>query len=248
MELNQRTRSEFARDVLARYPSEACGLIIGGSYYPCSNTAEDPKRNFKISGEERFYLEAAFGPTRAVLHSHPYTLRESVNFRELHQNPRWASIGDQEGFLADSVAWGIASCDGDSVSDLEWLDESVIQPIESRKFAWFTADCYTLVRDWHRINTKIVLPNFTRELGFWLKGQNIIEDNLKGISYASKIAAEKAELGDIAIFDTFGKGIVNHLGVIVGTNALLHQWIERYSEVSRWDHWKRHAKYVVRLK
>jgi len=247
MKLNQYATEAFRQDVIKRYPNEACGFIINDDYHSCFNVSEEPEKHFRISGEERFDIEQLFGPIQAIVHSHPYTLEESQHFAKRKYNPVWPSVGDQESFLSDNIPWGIVATDGEGISEITWLDETEIIPLESRKFSWFNADCYALVRDWHRINNNITLPNFTREYGFWLNGQNIIEEGIATIDCLKRYPTEQAIVGDIAIFDTAGTGIVNHLGVIAGTNELYHQWIDRYAEKSRWDHWQKHCKYVVRI-
>jgi len=245
--ITQEAHQAFIDDVLKRYPEEACGFIIGDNYHPCKNIAAEPNLHFEIDGDQRFELEQDYGSVNAVLHSHPYKLEDSQHFENNKYNPTWPSLGDQLGYLADDVDWGIVASDGEGVSQITWLT-SEIQPIESRKFSWFTADCYALVRDWQTINRGITLPNFTREYEFWNKGQNIIEEGIATIDILERIDTDHAEIGDIAVFDTFGKGIVNHLGVVTGSNEMTHQWLDRFAEVARWDHWRKHCKYVVRIR
>lgn len=233
--------SEHAK---ARYPEEACGVIIAGVYHECRNVHETPTEHFKLDGAEQFDLIQKFGEVQAIIHSHPFI--KATQYRR-GSDPAWASLGDQRGFLLGNVPWGIVSCDGSSTSEVNWLDDAETKPLLSRPFSWFTADCYTLVRDWHRINTKITIPNFEREWAFWEKRQNIIEEGMRTIPQAVIIPKSQAQVGDTAIFDTFGRGIVNHLGVICGNNQMIHQWAGKFSEISRWDQWANKAKYVVRL-
>lgn len=247
MILAQETRDAFKNDVLDRYPEEACGLVIGGNYHPCKNVHEEPTRQFRIDGKERGRLELANGPAQAVLHSHPYKLSESTQFYKDKYNPAWPSELDQASFIADSIPWGIVATDGGGISDVEWLNESEMKPLERREFAWFTADCFTCVRDWHRVNTGIVMPNFTRKWQFWEDGINTIEDNLATLANSTRYPTSQAQVGDIAVIALGGFEVVNHLGVISGNNEFFHQFVHRYAHTTRWDLWARQARYVFRM-
>ena len=239
--------NEFKKDVLAKYPNEACGVIAGQRYIPCANTHETPTMQFRIDGKERMAVERQYGRVEAILHSHPYDLMKSRQFIDDQFSPAWPSVPDQAGFIADNVPWGIVASDGVGISEVTWLDEDTIAPFAGRQFAWFVADCFTCVRDWHRLNTKIVLPNFTREWGFWKKGINTIEDNLhrtNGVRYPTS----KAQVGDVAVLRIAGSPIVNHLGVITGSNEFLHQWAGTfYAHFSPWNVYAVKAAYVLRF-
>src|SRR6185437_12428027 len=247
MDVTVTVNEAFNRDVLARYPEEACGLVIGGEYHPCTNVHEEPKGAFRIAGAERIALELKHGPVQAVLHSHPYDIAKSREFILAKYNPAWASVPDQKGFMDDNVPWGIVSTDGQGVSDFVWLTDEP-RSMERRQFEWFTSDCYAVVRDWYALNTNIRLPNFTREWEFWLKGLNIIEEALETIPFARKLPANEANVGDMAVFQVVGAKVVNHVGVICGDNQLLHIFPNGgyFAHTARWDQWKHKAKYVVR--
>ncbi len=235
----------FKARVLSEYPKEACGLICSDDlFHPCKNAADDPLTTFEIDGRERFELEKTFGPALAVLHSHPYKLSDSQGFAKNHYHPAWASVTDQASFIKDCCSWGIVATDGEGISRYEWLEHSA-QPLRGRMFSWFSADCYSCIRDWHRENG-LYLPNFTREYEFWKKGQNTIEDGIKTLPHATIKRVSEAQVGDVAVF-AIGGAVVNHLGVISGNNEMLHQFIDNYAQVARWDQWQRRAKYLVRF-
>jgi proteasome lid subunit RPN8/RPN11 len=249
MILSQSAHNKFIEDVLKRYPEEACGVVAGDNYHACKNTHSEPTLMFRIDGRDRFDMERKHGPIQAILHSHPYKLAGSKEFVKNEFNPAWPSEHDQAGFIADNVPWGIVASDGEGTSEMTWLDEGEIKPFEGRRFAWFTSDCYTCVRDWHRLNTGIVMPNYTRKWNFWLERINTIEDNLAMLPNATKYATEKAEIGDIAVLELGGHQVVNHLGVISGNNEFLHQFAgeNNYAQVARWDLWQHKTKYVFRM-
>jgi cell wall-associated NlpC family hydrolase len=258
--LTPEAHNEFKADVLKRYPEEACGLVIAGKYYTCINAlpdtdASDPavkprEGAFRISKEERLALTLAHGQPQCVLHSHPYGLYDSKVFIKEHRKPQWPSVPDQTAFIADTCDWGIVATDGIGISEFCWLTNDVI-PIETRPFEWFASDCYTIVRDWHKLHGVGELPNFPRMFEFWKQPVNSPEANsielaIKGIQNAQCVAREKAEVGDIAVF-AMGSPKVNHLGVITGPDEMLHHPAHRYPETVRWSEWLHKAKYVVRV-
>lgn len=61
-------KDRIAAEALARFPEEACGLVLGGSVLVVAeNVAEDPIQAFKVHPDtvERYWRE-----TTAVWHSH----------------------------------------------------------------------------------------------------------------------------------------------------------------------------------
>ncbi len=262
MILTPEAQEEFKADVLKRYPEEACGLVIGGKYFACTNSLPDIKDvnqrlgAFRISALERQTLVTANGPVQAVLHSHPYNIKGSRKFLTDAYNPSWPSVADQECFLADNCDWGIVASDGEGISEFCWLTNET-PSLEKREFSWFTADCYTCIRDWHILQGRKDIPNFTREWEFWKKplntpGANVIEDGINTIPFAERIATEKAEIGDVAVFSLGEHERVNHLGVIIGSNEMLHQYQGRtedtlFAHTVPWQKWAHRARYVVRF-
>jgi proteasome lid subunit RPN8/RPN11 len=239
-------REQFKQHVLTDYPRESCGLVIADVYHPCLNTADDPTKTFRIDGKQRYALEQQYGAVQSVLHSHPYKLSDSKSFYTEKYNPAWPSVTDQASYLADNVPWGIVATDGEGVSAINWLREDI--PLLKRPFAWFTADCYSCVRDWHKANTSIILPNFTRKYQFWKDPvNNTIEHCIATIPFATIVDREKAQIGDVAVMEMGGFNVVNHVGVIVDSNDMLHQFVDKYAITTRWDLWRHKCKYLVRF-
>jgi proteasome lid subunit RPN8/RPN11 len=251
MQLDYIAQNAFQAHVLEDYPNEAAGLVIGGKYYRCKNLSEHPTKRFKISLEERNDLVNQHGPVQALLHSHPYTREESKECWKIKYDPVWPSVADQSAYLDDNCPWGIVSTDGSGLSPILWMSEEIL-PLIERTFAVFTADCYTAVRDWHRTNTGIVLPNMPRAFRWWEgpKGLNTLEDNLMKVEH-TKVSPDKAEIGDIAVFAEGGSQVANHVGVICGNNEMFHHMPyvrSAYARVERWDRYRPKCRYLVRIK
>jgi proteasome lid subunit RPN8/RPN11 len=253
MQLSHETHNAFKEHVLRDFPNESCGLVIDGQYYPCKNASETPRKTFKIKGEERLSLELQHGPIQAVLHSHPYLPNDAQRFYADKYDPSWPSVFDQKNFIEDNCDWGIVSSDGDGISEIVWLSQKPVS-LEKRPFAWFVSDCYAVVRDWYSLNTNIQLPNFTRPWTFWKNSLNTREDGIQAIPYSEKLPTEKAQVGDMVVFALAGSKVPNHLGVITGSNELLHVFANDkpgalyYAHTVRWDKWMSRARYVVRWK
>ncbi len=58
----------------AEYPRECCGLLLAvgrkQQYFPCANTATDPKEEFRI-GAEDYAAAEDIGEVIGIVHSHP---------------------------------------------------------------------------------------------------------------------------------------------------------------------------------
>jgi cell wall-associated NlpC family hydrolase len=255
MQLDYIAHNAFQAHVLKDFPNEAVGLVISGKYFACTNTSDEPTKRFRLDVRERNELEQQHGPIQALMHSHPYTKDDSKACWRIRYNPVWPSVADQTAYLADDVPWGIASTDGQGLSEILWMSEEML-PLIQRMFAVFTSDCYTAVRDWHRTNTGIVLPNFPRGFRWWengpngQKGLNTIEENLLTLKNVTRHEPGKAEYGDIAVFAVYGSQNANHLGVICGNNEMYHHLPavrSQYAVIARWDEYRPTCRYVVRL-
>ena len=63
-------KSDAEQHALRCLPSEACGVVVDGKYWPCRNIADDPSADFAI--DPRDYATASFfGSVEAIVHSHP---------------------------------------------------------------------------------------------------------------------------------------------------------------------------------
>ena len=68
--MEQGFRLNAEKHARAVCPHEACGLVVGGRYFPCRNIALDPTTDFAINPAD--YARAMFaGTIEAVVHSHP---------------------------------------------------------------------------------------------------------------------------------------------------------------------------------
>jgi cell wall-associated NlpC family hydrolase len=238
MNISPQALQDFTQHVLKDFPSEACGLIVDGNYTPCPNSAPDPSSDFVIN-PVHYVKASALGTVEAVLHSHPY----DKNFD--HRWPKeWPSTPDMQSWMKGTVPWGIAATCGEGLTQLVWLDEANPQPLMEREFIHGINDCYSLIRDWYRINKDITLPNFARGIEWWYAGQNLYEENFEKAGFY-EINLEEATVGDCVMMKAAAP-VTNHAAVIVGPNQILHHLFNRLSGIDSLSKWNRCIVRAVR--
>jgi len=239
MELNPLARADAEQHFIDVYPREGCGVVIKGTFYPCINAHPQPTEHFTIGATELLELSATHGAVEAVLHSHP------IHKSRIYKWPaEWPSQHDQEQCLKGSVPWGIVSTDGENLSDWVWIDDSVIAQLEGREFQHGIYDCYSIVRDYYRLNQGVTLPYYPRQMDWWLKGENLYLDNFKSAGFAEINIAE-ATTGDVLLIQV-GSPVPNHAAVLIDPHTILHHLWNRLSAVDSFARWRRHVVKVLR--
>lgn len=124
------------------------------SWRELENTAVNPINDFDISFDDKVALLAS--PPLALIHSHPNGSQEP-------------SDRDTASQLATGWTWGISMVHGNphtgqifSVGFPEfWGDDVPIPPLLGRQYLWGVRDCWTLCRDYYRLQGK-TLKNVPR--------------------------------------------------------------------------------------
>ena len=240
MNLTPATLKAFEQHVLTDFPNEACGFVINDEYVSVANTAENPTQTFRISPSDHVKAEAS-GRIQAVLHSHPYD-----KFKASKWPHEWPTTMDMKSWMQGTVPWGITATCGEGISQLVWMDDSVIPPLEGREFIHGIHDCYSLIRDWFRINKGITIPNYARGIDWWHQGENLYEDNFANAGF-ERIDLDQIQVGD-AILMKAASDVANHAAVVVGTNQILHHLFHRLSGTDTLSKWKRCIVCAVRYK
>jgi proteasome lid subunit RPN8/RPN11 len=239
--MNQDALNAARAHALAQYPLEACGIVIGGVYYPCTNVHETPETHFRIAGAERLELEKK-GTVEAIIHSHPDGLM-------------CPSQADMEGQLASGVTWGVMACAGGQTSDVVlWGGNEPIAPLIGRPFVHGIWDCYELIRDAYALGADalkeqgvtaqwpyppIELPSFSRDDGWWTKGGDLYRENFGRAGFV-EIPAHDARAGDVFLCRIHSE-VPNHGGILVESDLLLHHLPLRVSRREGAGIWARAA-------
>jgi len=231
-----------ARD---EFPKESCGLIVGDEYVRCFNYAVDPLNDFKIA-PEIFVRASEKGEVRAVVHSHP-------------NGPLHPTRTDMQSQIDTALPWIIIPLDDERVGPpIIWGDQVPMAPLIGRQFMHGVADCYTLVRDCFRLGRDgmaaqdmpdwpyppIELPEFPRDDDWWNLGQNLYEDALAPLGF-KPISVDQVRPGDGFLMKVRSDKL-NHAGVVVGNDLILHHLPTRLSRREPAGLWARGADLWVR--
>jgi cell wall-associated NlpC family hydrolase len=109
--------------------------------------------------------------------------------------------------------------------------------LEGREFICGIADCYTIIRDWYRINKKITLPNYPRDINHWYRGESLYDKYFAHAGF-ERITIEQADVGDLILIRT-ANGTTNHGGIYLGENQMLHHLYNRLSGKDSTTRWSR---------
>lgn len=240
MKLSEQTIKAINKDVLARYPEEASGVIINGEYVPVKNSSPTPLTDFSISARSQINVEKR-GRIEAIIHSHPYDVNTKIKF-----DPRWASHSDMVSFINGNVPWGIVATDGEGVSEMTWLDDAEIAPYEGRWWANGSADCFTLLRDYYAKEYQINLKNYPRQLDWYLTGQNYVQELYEDAGFV-EIGAHQVKPGDLIIMK-WGSRVDNHLAIYLDHSTILHHCYGRYSGKDKLQDYMKHITKWARHK
>jgi proteasome lid subunit RPN8/RPN11 len=211
--------AEFEKDIrkhaLREFPKESCGLITPYGYIACKNIAEKPEDHFEISWDE---IAPHSGRILAYVHSH-----------------KWDSKGpgksDMEGQIATNLPWGIILCSGETTKGpFYWGDMLECPPMLNREFRHGPSgtdgrgDCYALIKDWYKVNRNIILPEFPRDDHWWEevkdKNDNLYMNGFKKAGF-ERITTELQE-GDVILMQDRKFQVINHAGIYLGNNIVLH--------------------------
>lgn len=235
--LSTELQQKINEHILSEFPNEACGLIVDGCYVPCLNRAESPTTHFEIDVKD--YAAALIEKRlQAVIHSHC-----RVHYKRL--DPRTPSYEDQESWIAmKDIPWIIYHTNGTEVSAGLVMDDANPAPLLGRDYIYGIQDCYSLIRDYYRMDLNIHLPNVPREPEFWKNGNAYYEKYFKEFGFV-EVPQGQAQLNDL-VFMKIASDVVNHAAVITGTNEILHQLHGKFSSHDSLSKWQAQIAKVVR--
>jgi proteasome lid subunit RPN8/RPN11 len=225
--LKSETKASALAHALSESPKEACGLILIESgrekYFPCKNLAHEPLDNFIIDPSD-YQLAETIGDIVAVFHSHPVTSAEP-------------SQVDRIACEASGLPWVICSPHQDA-----WVEIAPCgyeQPLVGREWAWGVSDCWTLVRDWYRVNgielrdwRRVSTPEEFQKAPYFdncWKETGFMEINQ---------SEEEIKKGDALLMSILSSGL-NHCAVYIGDGLVLHHVRGRLSCREMYGGWLR---------
>lgn len=206
---------------MAKYPEEACGLIIDGyidnyvvhgEFVPISNVSQTPTSTYKMSKSE---FEKYIGRVTAVFHSHP-------------DAPPCPSAADMRDQIKQGVPYIIVSTNGSNCQvPFAFGDQLGILPLENRVFRHGVTDCYSAIRDIYRTKGE-VLPEFPRDWEWWVDSNEDFYGSRFPEAGFRKIRADSPEEiarilqpGDVLAICMRSK-VPNHGAVYLGDGLIYH--------------------------
>lgn len=234
-------------EAIARYPNEACGLIVAkgarSKLIVCENISEHPDQSFSIS-HEQYEKASEVGEIIGVWHTHP-------------NKPAVPSDADLASMEVTAVPWHIMSvrhCE----SGIEVVDSAVFEPagfkmpLLGRPYVYGVFDCYTLAIDYYREEFGIELPMLphTRVPRFWEKGLNLMEQEFENAGFVRIFDDERdLRVGDLLLMQC-SSTVPNHVAVYIGDDMIIHHCQDRLSVrcVYGGSYWQKHTTHHLRHK
>jgi proteasome lid subunit RPN8/RPN11 len=212
-------------------PSESCGVVIGGAFYPVTNRSTQHDA-FCMDSSELVLLEEDLGPFEAIVHSHVYA-------------PPLASEADRTACEATKLPWLIVSWPTGAHAVIEpWGFRA---PLVGRTWAWRYHDCFALIRDGLADYAGIALPDFDRQWEWWKHEQDIIGGQFEAAGFVDLGPKAKPQHCDVIGMRVPPSRVVNHLGLFLAPDVLLHHMMGRLSVRQVYGGIYQHAtRYVLR--
>lgn len=244
--MNETINSAIAEHALAEYPRECCGLVVreskGDVYVPCRNAAVSPSEHFVLAPSD-FAAAEDRGDIVAVVHSHPGaaaapSLADKA-MCEVSGIDRWiiVSLGVQE--------------DG-SIGVDDWCEfgpSGFVAPLLHREFVHGVHDCYSLIRDWYRIERGVGLPDFDRVDEWWRDGRSdLYRDHYREAGFVDVGHDVELQTGDVLLMQVRSRNNVpNHAGIYLGNGIMLHHMHGQLSRRVVWGGaWRQFLRSVLR--
>ena len=204
--MDKQTLDDFKTHVAADYPHEAVGAVLtSGEYVPLNNIAAEPRLDFEVD-----FAEIHGKPITHILHSH--TISEL-------EHP---SLADQVNSQNHAFSWGLIRYDGRNFSRfVEWGPYSPVEPLVGRSYCWFIRDCWTVIRDWFRLEHDLVLPNPPRDYNEWVSARVDMYDHHLRLNNFTRV--DSPQVGDVVVVK-LSMQRPHHAGVIVNNSEILHHF------------------------
>lgn len=213
------------------YPREGCGLFLATGFKAIENIATDPEQEFEMPEDTL----AIYDPI-AIIHSHP-------------NGPDFPSAADMQCQPITAVPWCIVSLTEETVQEPVWFgDELPVMPLLERPFIYGVFDCFTVIRDFYRLERNIVLEDIPRDWGWWDEGKEVYLDNFQRLGFEEFDPNEKEiQVGDCFMMRLQSRS-VNHAGIYVGNGLIIHHAYGSLSHRASLQLWARRIDRWVRYK
>lgn len=217
--MNPDVRAAIDAHALRDYPRESCGLvaIVDGveTYFPCRNIGKTASEHFVMDHRDYADVEDQ-GEITLLVHSHPNL-------------PAKPSQGDLVACEESGLPWLIIAVWKEPedlrprvAADYMFQPSGYEAPLVGREFHFGILDCYTLVRDWHKRELGVEIPDFERRDEFWTKKGGPMVDLYAQYEQAGfvDVTGQPLQVGDCPLIQIRAP-FANHAGVYIGEGLLL---------------------------
>lgn len=219
---------------------ESCGLVIDvqgvHTYFPCRNIAVDGEGNLIQDAfvmHHGDYADACDeGDIVAVVHSHV-------------GKPAEPSTPDLVAMSQDTLPWLIVSVPN-GIAKLH-QPPTVPVPLLNREYSFGSADCYSIIRDYFRIEHDLDLPDFERRADYDYRGEDKFVMHLEEAGFY-EVPREELRKDDIILMLCGASNVsINHVSVYLGDGLMLHHCDGRLSRIDNYtSYWKRNTVKIAR--
>lgn len=197
------TEEQIQLEAIAAYPKEAVWLVTESGTYQVENIHEQPEEFFAVSLQDT--LAAQENGLLRVIHSHC----------DGHAVPSAADMRTQ---MLMGVPWGVLNTNGEVATGIQWWGEDSIPSLEGRSFIHAISDCYSLVRDYYRLQGREV-EDVPRDWQWW-ESSDLLSESFSGLGFV-EISASEAREGD-AWISQMRNLTPHHCGIILDNDLILH--------------------------
>ena len=213
-------------------PMEACGLVVddgnGQVYLRCANLAEEP--GIFILSPDDFAAAEDCHNVVGVAHSHYAASPEP-------------SPADLAGCESSGLPWLIVNY---PVGDYHVIHPSgYVAPLKGRQFHHGVFDCYSIVRDYYRLELGIELKDYHRDVEWWLNGGDLYMQHFADAGFVM-VPIESLRKHDVVLMKCRST-VINHAAVYIGDTRIIQHLVGRISGEDTYDgYWRKVTVAVIR--
>lgn len=236
--MNEQIKAQIKAHALRESPNECCGIVAINGFgevkvFECENLARNKVGRFAIDPKKNIEAEK-FGHIVCFYHSHASEFL----------NP------DNDKFSKEDIDISYESC----IPALLYVHPQdtwhysqpstyVPRALLGRAFVWGIWDCYSLVKDYFKINKKISMGHYFPPENA-SPSSNFGYEALVNNENFHEVPVEEMKKDDVILFKIKSE-FINHSAVYLGGNEFLHQPINRISSTGLLD--DRYLKYIAKV-